>query len=127
VKDIPVLQEVVEGTWRKEGELKALKVDLTALERQIQLSLKPIEQSEGESDDEPEKEVSPVATKSEDVKPKFLSPAGEERYIAGEKIQALFAGKLSPKDMVQSSDNRVLVCSPSHGETKDNPMKGIRI
>ena len=47
-KDIPVLKEVVEGTWRKEPELKALKDDLVKLDREIQLSLKPIEESEGQ-------------------------------------------------------------------------------
>jgi N12 class adenine-specific DNA methylase len=47
-KDIPVLKEVVEGTWRKEPELKALKDDLIELDREIQLSLKPIEETEGQ-------------------------------------------------------------------------------
>ncbi len=47
-KDIPVLKEVVEGSWRKEPELKALKDDLIKLDREIQLSLKPIEESEGQ-------------------------------------------------------------------------------
>jgi len=48
-KDIPTLKEVVETTWRKEPELKALKEDLVKLDREIQLSLKPIEESEGEA------------------------------------------------------------------------------
>ena len=39
---------MVEGTWRKEPELKALKDDLIKLDREIQLSLKPIEESEGQ-------------------------------------------------------------------------------
>jgi len=47
-KDIPVLREVVESTWRKEPELAALKSELTVLDRKIQLSLKPVEDSEGE-------------------------------------------------------------------------------
>ena len=47
-KDIPVLKEVVEGPWRKEPELKALKEELVRLDRKIQLSLKPIEEGEGE-------------------------------------------------------------------------------
>ncbi len=47
-KDIPVLKEVVEGSWRKEPELKALKDDLVKLDREIQLSLKPIEESKGQ-------------------------------------------------------------------------------
>jgi len=45
-KDIPTLQSVVEGTWRKEPELTALRTQLTELDRKIQLSLKPIEQGE---------------------------------------------------------------------------------
>jgi N12 class adenine-specific DNA methylase len=48
-KDIPVLKEVVEVVWRKEDELKGLKTELNNLERQIKLSLKPIEQTEGQS------------------------------------------------------------------------------
>lgn len=41
-KDIPVLQEVVNGSWKKEEQLKDLKTELAALDRKIQLSLKPI-------------------------------------------------------------------------------------
>ena len=47
-KDVPVLKEVVEGTWRKEPELKILKDELIKLDHEIQLSLKPIEESEGQ-------------------------------------------------------------------------------
>ncbi|MDR0429354.1 MAG: N-6 DNA methylase [Tannerellaceae bacterium] len=38
-KDIPVLKEVVESSWKKEPELKVLKTELATLERQIQLTL----------------------------------------------------------------------------------------
>jgi hypothetical protein len=34
---------------QKEDELKGLKIELNNLERQIKLSLKPIEQTEGQS------------------------------------------------------------------------------
>ncbi|WP_319266152.1 N-6 DNA methylase [uncultured Draconibacterium sp.] len=37
-KDIPVLDEVVNSAWRKEGELKDLKAELAGLERKIQHS-----------------------------------------------------------------------------------------
>ena len=40
-RDIPTLQEVVNGTWRKEEDLKKLKSELSALERKIQLTLAP--------------------------------------------------------------------------------------
>ena len=45
-KDIPVLQEALNGSWKKEEQLKSLKTELAALDRKIQLPLKPIEQSE---------------------------------------------------------------------------------
>lgn len=40
-RDIPILQETVGGTWKKEEELKALKAEVAALERKIQLMLAP--------------------------------------------------------------------------------------
>ncbi|MCH5688362.1 hypothetical protein LWM68_31320 [Niabella sp. W65] len=40
-KDIPVLQEVVNGTWSKESRLSELKTELAAIERKIQLSIEP--------------------------------------------------------------------------------------
>lgn len=49
-KDIPVLQEVIGTTWKKEDQLQQLKSDLAALDRKILLSLKPIEQSEGKDE-----------------------------------------------------------------------------
>ena len=38
-QDVLVLQEVVDGKWRKEDQLKGLKKELSVLERKIQLSL----------------------------------------------------------------------------------------
>lgn len=38
-KDIPVLEEVVNSAWRKEGELKELKTELVKLERKIHHNL----------------------------------------------------------------------------------------
>ena len=51
-KDVPVLNEIVNGTWRKEDELKVLKTEFLALDRKIQLSLKPIEQGETKPEEE---------------------------------------------------------------------------
>lgn len=45
-KDIPTLQSVVEGTWRKEAELADLRSQQKELDRQILLSLKRIDESE---------------------------------------------------------------------------------
>jgi len=40
-KDLPVLQQVVNGTWTKENKLSDLKTELAAVERKIQLSIAP--------------------------------------------------------------------------------------
>ncbi|MFV0265588.1 MAG: hypothetical protein ACK5HT_00470 [Draconibacterium sp.] len=48
LKDIPVLKEVVESTWRREPELVQLKLELLKLERQIQQSLKSTGETEGQ-------------------------------------------------------------------------------
>ncbi|MDV3733952.1 DNA methylase [Elizabethkingia anophelis] len=45
-KDMPVLQELVNGTWSKESRLSELKTELAAVERKIQLSIEPVKQSE---------------------------------------------------------------------------------
>ncbi|TCV19243.1 N12 class adenine-specific DNA methylase [Sphingobacterium alimentarium] len=40
-KDLPVLQEVLNGSWSKESRLSELKTELAAVERKIQLSITP--------------------------------------------------------------------------------------
>ena len=40
-KDLPVLQEILSGTWNKEAELTQLKTDLVAIDRRILLSITP--------------------------------------------------------------------------------------
>lgn len=59
-KDIPLLKEVVESSWKKEPELADLRAELTELDRKIQLSLKPISESEGQPLNESEKADSKV-------------------------------------------------------------------
>ena len=40
-KDLPVLQELVNGTWTKENRLSELKTELATIDRKIQLSITP--------------------------------------------------------------------------------------
>lgn len=71
MKDVPVLKQVVESLWKREDELKELKTELTSLERKIELSLKPIEQSEGVAADTPDKvkdEISPISKELQQAK-----------------------------------------------------------
>lgn len=66
-RDIPILQETVGGVWKKEDELKALKAEVAALERKIQLTLAPPtpeagqEQSDGVQQESGQREQQPDA------------------------------------------------------------------
>ncbi|MEG2507920.1 MAG: N-6 DNA methylase [Chryseobacterium sp.] len=57
-KDLPVLREVLNGTWSKESRLSELKTELASVERKIQLSMK-------ETKDEPEEEAEKQVEKQE--------------------------------------------------------------
>ena len=48
-KDLPVLQEVVSGTWKKEGRLNELKTEFAAIDRKIQLSIAPENKEQSET------------------------------------------------------------------------------
>ena len=56
-KDLPVLQEVVNGTWSKENRLSELKTELAAVERKIQLSITPETKEEPAEQTEKQKET----------------------------------------------------------------------
>lgn len=58
-KDIPILREVVEGTWRREPELALLRAEMTDLERKIQLSLKSV--------DDDQEQIAEVPTEGENT------------------------------------------------------------
>ncbi len=49
-KDLPVFEEVVNSSWKKEDKLKQLKSELSALERKIQLSLNDEQPEKGEKE-----------------------------------------------------------------------------
>lgn len=66
-KNIPTYESMVSRTWRKEEELKALKSELSALDRKIALSLKPIEQEESEQEKEEQGQNNEQENKSEPV------------------------------------------------------------
>jgi Cu/Ag efflux pump CusA len=96
-KNIPALQEVVKATWRREDELKELKTELAALNRKIQLSLKPVDESEDKKEEKQEdsQKISVPHEKKE------LTEEGK----AIREIQALFTGKISPNDITGRRDN----------------------
>lgn len=71
-KDIPILRNVVEGTWRKESELTALRSQMTELERKIQLSLKPIEEEAEVIEETSLMENSPQHSQPEDGRQPYI-------------------------------------------------------
>lgn len=86
--DIPSLQEIINAPWKKEDELKALKAELSSLERKIQLTLSSNKQSANK----------------------------EETVTENEGVDEITEGNLSPqtksviKDMeIQSSGARSLI------------------
>ncbi|GHV21034.1 hypothetical protein FACS189428_0880 [Clostridia bacterium] len=121
--DLPVLQGIAQTTWRKEDELKQLKSELSALNRQIQLSLKPIDTGEDKPDKKQgnEKGQSPQAELTEEQK-------------AGQEIHALFTDKLKPSDITpipnrlkeykEAMEERLVIASvPKY----DNERKGFKL
>lgn len=82
-KDIPILQEVVKETWKKEDQLQQLKSDLAALDRKIQLSLKPVKQNEdSNSKDESQTENQGHGITPSPGTPSATSPASDGKpYI----------------------------------------------
>lgn len=60
-KDLPVLQEVLNGTWSKENQLKELKTELASIERKIQLSIEPENKEESTEQIEQKQEISGVS------------------------------------------------------------------
>ena len=91
-KDLPVLQEIVGSTWRKENELKDLKTELAALDRKIQLSLKSVDQSDNKTEKMQKNEQSQNIPQNEYQK-------------AIQDIQELFSGKLKPGNISGRMDN----------------------
>ncbi|WP_409965957.1 hypothetical protein PIECOFPK_02321 [Mycovorax composti] len=60
-KDLPVLREVINGTWSKESRLSELKTELASVERKIQLSITPETKEEPVEQTEKQKEAPQVS------------------------------------------------------------------
>ena len=114
-KDIPILKEVVESTWRKEPELAALRNEFKELDRKIQLSLKPIEESEGQ----------PVNEVTVDKK---QSPEDNRQPSQTDSGQPYIPSRL--REIADNSGGRVVIAGVGSGNTTkpDAPThKGIKL
>jgi hypothetical protein len=99
-KNIPALQEIVKTTWRREDELKELKTELSALNRKIELSLKPVDESEDKKEEKQEKQPDSQKISVPHEKKELTE---EEKAIR--EIHALFTGKMSPNNITGIHDN----------------------
>jgi hypothetical protein len=82
-KDIPTLQEVVKATWRKEDELRKLKTELASMNRKIELSLKPVDESEDKKEEEKQSPANDSQTLSVPERLQQAKEAMGERLIIG--------------------------------------------
>ena len=116
-KDIPILQEVVKETWKKEDQLKQLKSDLAALDRKIQLSLKPVKQNEdSNSKDEsqgPASDGKPYVHQP----PDFLSAPPEKKPPHLNQPPVSF----SIKDAMNSLGSKLVIGGIPKPGNKDDP------
>ena len=84
-KEIPVLKQVVDETWKKEDELKQLKAELATLDRKILLSLKSVDaqeaNTEGVTEIRPEPQAPSVAQPAPSMPGNPAVPASSEPYI----------------------------------------------
>lgn len=117
-KDIPILQEVVKETWKKEDQLKQLKSDLDALDRKIQLSLKPVKQNEGNelsptNVQSPEPDAKPYVHKM----PDYLSAPLEKKPPHFNQPPASF----SIKDTMNSLGSKAVISGIPKPGNKDDP------
>lgn len=66
-KDVPALKKILTGSWRKKPELKDLKTELAHLDREIQLSLKPVDEDKGEMQDNVQEQGKEAVDNSTDL------------------------------------------------------------
>ena len=134
-KDIPILQEVIGGTWKKEDQLQQLKSDLAALDRKILLSLKPIEQGEGKGESpDGQQQVQQQAAQSlpanspqtEQPREPYVHPMPDFMQNRPPKVAAM-PPTISIKNAMQ---NRVGITGIGRTVNKDDtekPHKGIKL
>ncbi|QGY46410.1 N-6 DNA methylase [Maribellus comscasis] len=104
LKDIPVLKEVVESTWRREPELVELKSELAKLERQIQQSLK----STGETERQISAPVNGAVSK--------IPPSEKYKQEESPKIPERL------RKIAEASDGRIIIAGIGHSAKQDNPI-----
>ena len=116
-KDIPILQEVVKETWKKEDQLKQLKSDLAALDRKIQLSLKPVKQNEDSTSKDESQGPASDGKPYVHQPPDFLSAPPEKKPPHLNQPPVSF----SIKDAMNSLGSKLVIGGIPKPGNKDDP------
>jgi N12 class adenine-specific DNA methylase len=103
-KDIPVLKEVVESTWRRELELAELKSELVTLERKIEQSLKSTSETEGQ-----------ISVPVNETVSKQKLPTIEQNQEGAAKIPERI------EKIAEASDGKIIIAGIGHLAKSDNP------
>ena len=119
-KDIPLLKEVVESSWRKEPELADLRAELTELDRKIQISLKPISESEVQPLNEPEKAEMIVPGNRQ-------QPTQNSGQPSQETNQPYIPARL--REIADNSGGRIVIGSVPriHSDAESQPKSSMKI
>ncbi len=118
-RDIPTLQEIVSSVWRKEDELKQLKSESAALERQIQLSLTPPKDEKPEQGEE-QSTTTPKVSQGDESRHRHQEPTDDTTS----------ATSITVRQVASASDNTHLV-RPTYTEPKQvsepKPSRGFKL
>jgi hypothetical protein len=111
-KDIPVLKEVVEDTWKREPELVELKSELITLERKIQQSLKSTGETEGQ-----------ISAQGDETESKQILATIKQNLEESEKIPERL------QKIAEVSDGRIIIAGIGHTAKPNNPIvsKGLKV
>lgn len=117
------MQEVINSTWRRETELKDLKAEHAAIDRKIQLSLKPVEQGDEKQDATGKEQINKYRNNHENEIVEYEKPYSKEELAKEiDEIKRLFVGKLGVKEFEE-------IVTQYH-QTKyenENQYKGMKI
>lgn len=130
-KDIPVLQEVIGTTWKKEDQLQQLKSELAALDRKIQLSLKPIEQGEGKDEATDKQQVvtqSPLVQSPQPQQSRESYVHQMPDFIQNQppKVAAM-PQTISIKDALQNRVDTAGIGGTGNKDDPEKPHKGFKL
>lgn len=101
-KDLPILKEVIDSTFRKDPQLKELKTELVALSRQIQLTL--------DTKDEPKQNAQVTESTSKPT-------------ISNETIRS--GQPMSIKDIIDGNRDRILIGRVDNEANKSSEDDGV--